>query len=465
MHRKTLVAIVLFAATSAEAQDDALQRAKARFDEGQKLYVGGDFGPAAESFMAAYAEKPYPAFLFNAAVCREKGNATNEAIDLFTRFLAEAKPQPQERAEIEKRIAALRERLAAPAEAPPPEQPLPEVQTRGLVVVESKPQGATVYLDEKRKGPVGTTPWSSTLEGTHTVFVESKGFKPEKKTIVAQSDKMVELYIALSEEHYLGWIEVISSPPGADVFFDKREAGAFGKTPWAGNFKPGKHTIWIEREGFEPWKKDIDLERGKTMSIEADLQKVSFGYLVINGKSARGAEVTIDDADEPVRCTKIPCRIKVKPGRHEIEIEKDGKKDLDVEFDVSSAEEARVDVELMPAPSRVSGYVSLVLTAGFVGTGLYFGNKSKTDREDLESEIGSFDSVASPDDPRFKDVRNNAIIADGLFLLGGIAGISTLYYFLRSPGPDSTGEVENVSLAILPAPAPSGGAVVSTWRY
>jgi len=463
MLRKMLVVIPLLAAATADAQDAALQEAKALFDEGQKLYVAGNYGPAAESFMAAYAKKPYPAFLFNAAVCREKGAALNEAIDLFSRYLTSGKPEAQERADIEQRIAALRARLAAPAEAPPPEQPLPEVQPRGLVVVESKPAGATVYLDDKRKGPVGTTPWSATLEGTHTVFVESKGFKPEKKDIVAQSDKMVELYIALSEEHYLGWIEVISSPPGADVYFDSLEAGAFGKTPWAGNFKPGKHKIWIEREGFERWHEEINLERGKTMSINAQLQKVSFGYLVISGKTARGAEVTIDD--KRAVCTKLPCRIKVEPGAHTVEIEKDGKKDLEVDFEVESAEEARLDVELMPAPSRVSGYVSLVLTAGFVGTGLYFGNKSKTDREDLESEAGSFDSVVSPEDPRFKDVRNNAIIADGLFLLGGIAGISTLYYFLRNPGPDSTGDVENVSLAILPVPAPSGGAVVSAWRY
>jgi len=462
MLRKTLLLLPLLAAPAAHAQDDALQRAKGLFDEGQKLYVAGQFGPAADSFLAAFGQKSYPAFLFNAAVCREKSAALQEAVDLFTRYLTEGKPEAKEKADVEQRIAHLRERLAAPPEAPPPAVTLPEVQPRGLVVVESKPQGATVYLDDKRNGPVGTTPWSATLDGQHTVFVESKGFKPEKKDIVAQSDKMVELYIALSQEHYLGWIEVISAPlPGADVYFDKREQGAFGKTPWAGNFRPGKHTIWVERDGFEVWRQDIDLEPGKAMRIEANLRKVPFGFLVINGKTARGAEVIVDD--KPAACKSLPCKIKVRPGHHTVEIEKDGMKDLESEFDVRSAEEARMEVEMMPAPSRVSAYVALTISAAACGTALYFGNKSKKDRDDIASESNSFSSTVSPDDPRFKDIRNNAIIADGLFLVGGIAGLSGLYYLLRNPGPDSSGEIENVPLAVIPTS--SGGAVVGAWGF
>jgi len=469
MFRKLLVVTIL-ATGVAEAQDEALQRAKALFDEGQKAYVAGQYGPASDSFLAAFQAKPYPAFLFNAAVCREKAAALQEAVDLFTRYLAEGKLEGKEKADVEQRIKHLQGRLAAPPDAPPPTETLPEVTPRGLVVVESKPQGATVYLDDKRTGPVGTTPWSSTLEGTHTIFVESKGFKPEKKEIVAQSDKMVELYIALSQEHYLGWIEVISAPvPGADVFFDKREQGAFGKTPWAGNFRPGKHTVWVERDGFEPWRKEIDLEPGKTMRVEANLQKVSFGYLVLRGKSARNAEITVDEL--PQKCPSVPCRIKVRPGHHVVEIEKDDMKDLEKEFDVRSAEEALMDVEMMPSPSRVGGVVALVLSAGFCGTALYFGNKSKTDREDIESESADFSMVVSDGDPRYKQIRNNAIIADGLFLAGGIAGLSALYYLLRSPGPDSMAEVENKSLvevpevSWMPVPLPSGGAVVGAWGF
>lgn len=130
-----------------------------------------------------------------------------------------------------------------------------------------------------------------------------------------------------------------------------------------------------------------------------------------------------------------------------------------------------MDVEMMPSPSRVSGVVALVLSAGFTGTALYFGNKSKTDRQDIETANSDPNLLTSDGDARYKKIRNNAIIADSLFLAGGIAGLSALYYLLRSPGPDSMAEVENKSLvenpevSLMPVPLPSGGAVVGAWGF
>ena len=52
------------------------------------------------------------------------------------------------------------ETLAAIPEPVAPPPVLPEATTKGLVVVESKPPGATIYLDDKKKGAVGVTPWN-----------------------------------------------------------------------------------------------------------------------------------------------------------------------------------------------------------------------------------------------------------------------------------------------------------------
>ena len=41
---------------------------------------------------------------------------------------------------------------------------LTEIETKGLVVIDSKPQGATIYLNDKRKGAFGKTPWQGSLE-------------------------------------------------------------------------------------------------------------------------------------------------------------------------------------------------------------------------------------------------------------------------------------------------------------
>ena len=130
---------------------------------------------------------------------------------------------------------------------------LTEIETKGLVVIDSKPQGATIYLNDKRKGAFGKTPWQGSLESKPVrLILESKGWKPEERAISPRSDKLIDVYIALSEEHYLGWVEIASNVPGADVFIDRKEIGAIGRTPFTGHLKPGKHTIFVERFGFDP---------------------------------------------------------------------------------------------------------------------------------------------------------------------------------------------------------------------
>ena len=90
------------------------------------------------------------------------------------------------------------------------------------MVIDSEPQGATIYLNDKRSGPFGTTPWHGSLESKPLrLILESKGWKAEERQISPRSDKLIDVYIALSEEHYLGWIEITSNVVGADLFIDQ----------------------------------------------------------------------------------------------------------------------------------------------------------------------------------------------------------------------------------------------------
>ena len=59
---------------------------------------------------------------------------------------------------------------------------LPDIDTKGLVVIDSKPQGATIYLNDKRSGPFGKTPWHGSLESKPVrLILESKGWKAEER--------------------------------------------------------------------------------------------------------------------------------------------------------------------------------------------------------------------------------------------------------------------------------------------
>src|SRR5262245_57001043 len=332
-----LAAPAVAAAAEETTPDKSLGAAKEAFESAQNAFVRGEYAVAAERFLSAYEHKPYPAFLFNVAVSYEKAKQLEKAKQYFTTYL-EKDPNANDAAQVKLRLDVINQLLAPPAPPPPPPSggpdagappagtppagadggappagtppattpatpplappPLPvltDIETKGLVVIDSKPQGATIYLNDKRKGAFGKTPWQGSLESKAVrLILEQKGWKPEERAISPRSDKLIDVYIALSEEHYLGWIELISNVPGADVFIDRKEIGAVGRTPFTGHLKPGKHTIYVERFGFDPLKREIDVLPGTAMQHTFDMQPSSKGWVAITGRGVTGGRLIID---------------------------------------------------------------------------------------------------------------------------------------------------------------------------
>jgi hypothetical protein len=350
------------------APDKDLKAAKESFEAAQKDFVREDYEKAADKFLAAFGHKPYPAFLFNAAVAFEKAKRLDQAKEYFERYLA-LDAGASDAAQVKARIEALNKLLAPPPPpaAPPTSAPatppaaappsssapvgealaLPSFDTKGLVVIDSKPQGATIYLNDKTKGPFGKTPWQGSLEPKAVrLILESKGFKPEQRQITPQPDKLVDIYIALSEEHYLGWIEVTSNAVGAQVFIDRKDIGAVGRTPFTGHLKPGKHTIYLERLGYQPLEKTIDVKPGTATQLSWPMEPTNSGFVSVVGREAKGGKLFIDGK---LACS-APCRTEVPPGKRKIVVEKDGKEDYAAELEVGRTTETTIDIQFSDKP-------------------------------------------------------------------------------------------------------------------
>ena len=465
----------LAAKASAEktSPDVALQEAKAAFEEAQTLYTKDQFEDAAAKFLAAYDKKPFSSFLFNAAVAYEKALQYQKAIDSFQKYI-EVDAEARDAVEVKARVESLKGVLAAAAGKKPEDkaaaaQVLPAIATKSLVIIDSKPAGASVYLDDKSKGVFAVTPWQGSLEPRPVkLLLEAKGFKPEERQIVPRADKILEVYIALSEQHFLGWIEVVSNVPGADVFIDRREIGALGRTPYTGHLKPGKHTLWLQRVGYEVAQKDIEVEPGTATTHTINLDPVAYGTLRAGSKASEGGKLLIDGTEV---CT-LPCDQQLKPGDHALQVRKEGMENYDGKLTVNRADFTTMDLSYSQKPSRGGAWTEAVFSAAFFAGGIYLGVKGNQTKDEINKDIKDLSKLVNTSDSRKNDGKYYYIGADVCFGLGVLTAALATWNLLES-GPPSTATLKTINttnpsgtkLGFAPMDVPSGAGLAAAGRY
>ncbi|MGH9884806.1 MAG: PEGA domain-containing protein, partial [bacterium] len=421
------MAICALASASAHAQPvDALKKAQSAFDQAQLDYLQGKYDEAARGFQDAYTARAFPQFLYNVgASFHMKGKkesdvaAYEKAVTAYRAYLG-ADAKASDKAKVEKTIGGLEDEIKRLQATPPPGTPPPgagsaatpptpaapsqqvqqlgDVAVRGLTVIESEPSNATIYLDDKRKGTFATTPWSGTLEGEHRVIIEKRGFTVIEKTVAADPSKLFVLAAAMSQESFLGWIEISSNVPGADIFIDDKAQGAVGRTPMSQNMKPGKHTFWISAEGYDEVRQELEVIQNNTHTIKATLKGSPVGKLNVTGPGIEDATILVDGKQ---LCERGPCLKGIPQGDHTLTVTRQGFKSYSKRIVIQAKTETQVRVTLAPTPGRGDAIVAGVIAAGFGGGGIFLGLQANKIRDDLKKEIDAGVKPPDSNDPRF----------------------------------------------------------------
>ena len=486
------LAICALAFRPAYGQSEAaLKKAQAAFDQAQAEFLQGKYDEAARSFQNAYDARPFPSFLYNvAATFHTKGKkasdpvAYQKAIDAYRKYLA-ADPEAPDKAKVEKAIGVLEAEIkrlkpptgagsgagpgangagsAAPP-APPPSEEVKqlEVRVRGLVVIESEPSNATIYLDDKRKGAFGTTPWSGTLEGDHKVILEKRGYMVLEKTISADPTKLFVLSGAMAPASFLGWVEITSNVPGAEIFIDDKTVGAVGKTPLSQNLPKGKHTFWISAEGYDEVRQEVDVIPNEVTPIKIQLKGAPVGRLNVTGPGIEEATISIDGK---VLCERGPCLKSLVQGDHTITITRPGFKPYTKRIAVQAKTETSLRATLAPTPSRSDAIIAGVFAAGFTGAGAFLGVQANHYRDEVKRDIAAGKVPPDSNDPRLDKGKLFAIAADATFVVAGITALTAIYYTFRDKGAPSTGLIDVRAIAIEPTIGPGYGGVSMGWRF
>lgn len=456
--RKVLALLVIcIAAVPAFADDEASDGVREHFDRGQQFYEQKMYANAAREFRAAYELKPAASFLFNEAVCLERLDDRVRAAALFREYLA-ASPNARDRDAVEKRIAALGLGIAREKPAPVAAEKL-----RGVFFIESKPAGATIYLDDKSGAPLGTTPWNGTIEGAHTLIVVERGYRDAQTKISAKPGSYNQVHVALAQGEYLGWLEVRSNLPGAEVYIDSRSSGAAGRTPYMANVTPGKHTVIVTREGFTEARREVTIIGGEPQRIDVEIERAPYGFVEVAGRTVEGASVALDGKKMCV----APCRFQAAAGEHRLTVDKADMKRFSRTITVGKATQVDVDVKLAPEPSRTDAYVKLALGAAFVGGGVGLGMYGMG----LEDDIAAEEKAGGKVDSGRKTTAKLWKYGGGLgIVVGGATVVSGVISLVREKGPRSTGSAESRDLGIAglridPEVAPGYAGVTAALRF
>lgn len=140
--------------------------------------------------------------------------------------------------------------------------------------IETEPEGALVYLDKKFVGhtPLDIDPVAAT---NHLVQIRKDGFGMRSFTVMLESKKRYLFKEKLLQAADYGVVQIQSDPPGSSVLVDLVSAGT---TPLVlTNLRAGLYRITVEREGYHPRHRQVEIKKGVTNSMVLSLDKIVEG--------------------------------------------------------------------------------------------------------------------------------------------------------------------------------------------
>jgi TonB family protein len=162
---------------------------------------------------------------------------------------------------------------------PPPTTPAgPEAvaAVTGELSVLTDPEGASIFLNGEARG---VTPFQQAdlALGSYVIRLEKQGFKSADHAVELTENNPKATLGPISLEKMVvrptrATFSVESTPAGASVSVDGKPAGA---TPLPRlQVQPGKRTVRLEKEGFKPWEREVEISAGETKTVSAHLQPV-----------------------------------------------------------------------------------------------------------------------------------------------------------------------------------------------
>jgi len=290
------------AAPAPPPEDDkaqAKQQARVHFEKGVTLQEEEAWAPALAELRQSLALFPTRAATKNAAICLQKLERYDEALDTFQALLRDYPNLTAEDKALAQRAIGRLQGLVGSLE-------ITGAEAASSVIVDGKPRGETPL-----KGALRVS------AGSHVVRVYKDGYLPFETRVDVAGGQSTRLPVQLAALTQSGRLKVSESRGRAvDVVIDN---AVVGKAPWEGALAPGAHSVSLrggEEFGTQPATARVKVNEVTVLNLVAeDLQ----AWIRVEPTPA-GAAVSIDG----VEVGRGVWEGRVRTGEHKVEVSEDG---------------------------------------------------------------------------------------------------------------------------------------------
>lgn len=209
-----------------------------------------------------------------------------------------------------------REERAPAVVEQPAQKTAPLAPQPGQIKISSVPEGAEVYLDDKREG---VTPFERELSpGTYRIRItKSPGYEEKTDVLIVAAGETVSENYTLARHVSLpqpGHIDINSTPKGAEIYLNNKREGV---TPFKGEVTPGTYKIRITKSPeYKEMTDELKVTAGKTSSKNYTLAPV---YILNINTTPGGADIEINGNYKgktpiTVELAKNTCQLTIEKG-------------------------------------------------------------------------------------------------------------------------------------------------------
>jgi outer membrane receptor for ferrienterochelin and colicins len=341
-----LALVVLLVLGGSAHADGVADEAELQFQRGADAYRKGDFVGALEHFLASNRLVRNRNVMFNIARAYEQLQRYPDAYRYYVDAL-EGEDDQATRKTVEGAIARITPMVA-------------------VIAVETSPPGATVYIDRKDLGSVGTTPSRLGLSGgKYKILVELPGYEPAtSQTLDVKVGTITRVNLALKR---IVGVVVIEGESGTDVRVDDEAGKPACQSPCKLELAPGQHVLYFGRAGYATLPRTVNVVARQSVTVRAGLAPLTGAVLVsadepnalieIDGKPAGFAPTVVPNVPVGTRHVRISLR-GYQPVERDVVVEANRQVDLrDVVLlpirEIAAASRAVESVDEAPASVTV----------------------------------------------------------------------------------------------------------------